>query len=271
MVSIQTYTSAKLSAFIKSFWHLEVIADTNKPYTEEILPDCHHEIIFTLTAPLLRKKQPSENWSSDPRFYFTGQNSKSYSQLFKPGTIMYGIRFHPHTQHLFFNFPAILSTDNLIPVEDVAEANRIQHCFSESPSRTFLNLEQEFTKRAYFLKHPENSFFYVEAAVKEIIKTKGNLKRKQIEKVTGVSSRYLEKSFLTYVGLSPKQFSNIIKFGNFVTYRKNNPQKTLTECAYETSFYDQSHLIHLSNQITNLSPKHQFLQENHINNLFLQS
>lgn len=270
MISIQTYTPKNLSPFIKSFWCLKVSEELNAPYTEEILPDGHHEIVFHLNSSAARKRNGSENWNNDPAVFIAGQNRKSYAQQFNPGSVIYAVRFYPHTQALFYNFPASLSTDNIISLDDISIKDKISDCITESPKKTFENLEREFIKRASRLKTPGDTFLYVDAAVRRIISQKGNVKMELLEKITGVSSRHLEKTFQKFVGLSPKQFCNIIKYSHFLTYRKNHPDKTLTECAYEAEFHDQSHLIHLSNLITGQSPKAYFKKPNYINDYFLE-
>ena len=270
MLSIQTYTPTTLSPFIKSFWCLEVSKDLEQPYIEEILPDGHHEIIFHLTTPPSRKKTGSDDWHKDPSVFFAGQNRKSYLQELAPGSVIYAIRFHPHTQALFYDFPASLSTDHPISFSDVVANDLITGCIDSNPATTFANMEKEFLKKASSLKNFGDTFQYVDAAVRRIILDKGNIKMETLEKITGVSARHLEKSFQKFVGISPKQFSNIIRYGHFVNYRKAYPEKTLTECAYEANFFDQSHLIYLSHMITGQSPKAYFNKLNYINNFFLE-
>ncbi len=270
MISIQTYTPVVLSPYIKSLWYLKVSEDLPAPYIEEILPDGHHEIVFHLNSSPVRKRNGSEEWQKDPSIFFAGQNKKSYTQRLNPGSVIYGIRFHAHTQALFYNFPASLSTDNLISLPDIAVNDIIASCIDESPQKTFANLEKELVKKASRIEKPSDIFLYVDAAVRSILQHKGNVKMESLEKITGVSARHIEKSFQKFVGLSPKQFSNIIKYNHFVNYKKNHPDKTLTECAYEAEFYDQSHLIYLSNLITGQSPKTYFGKLNYINNYFLE-
>lgn len=264
MISIRTHLPEKLTPYIKSFWCLKVSNDLSDPYVEEILPDGHHEIIFNLNSKPIRKRTGSDGWLHDPSAYFTGQNRRSYLHQLSPGAVIYAVRFHPHTQNLFYDFPASLATNQLISFADVSPTDTLWHCFSESPDDTFSNLEKEFLKRVASLKALEAPFLYVDAAVQKIIREKGNVKNEVLEKITGVSARHLEKSFQRYVGLGPKQFSNIIKFSHFVTYRKNNPKKSLSECAHEAGFHDQSHLIHMSNQIIDKSPKAFFVKDNQI-------
>jgi AraC-like DNA-binding protein len=270
MISIQTYTPKILSPYIKSFWCLKVSGDLKAPYVEDILPDGHHEIVFHLNSSAVRKRKDSDEWDRDPAIFFAGQNKKSYIQQFNPGSIIYGIRFHPHTQNLFYDFPASLSTDTLIPFDDMATSDIISGCIDESPEKTFANLEKEFGKKVSQLSKPGDTFLYVDAAVRSILHHKGKVKMQTLEKITGVTARHIEKSFKKYVGLNPKHFSSIVKYNHFVNYKKNNPHKTLTECAYEADFYDQSHLIYLSNLITGQSPKAYFCKLNYINDFFLE-
>lgn len=269
VLSIQTYSPKALSPLIRSFWQLKVSDKLDQPYVEEILPDGHHEIIFHLSSPPLRKRDSKRGWQKDPRIFFAGQNRKSYLQQLQPGSVIYAVRFLPHTQALFYDFPASLSTDNLIDFHDVAGTDVLTSCITESATETFAHLEKEFTKKASRIDYQKSVFLYVDASIQHILEQKGNIRISTLEKLTGVSSRYLEKAFQKYVGVTPKQFCNLIRYNHFVTCKKNNPEKTLTQCAYEASFYDQSHLINSSNQITDTSPKAYFSKPSHINDHFL--
>ena len=271
MISIKTYSPQLLSPYIKSFWCLKVSEGLAVPYVEEILPDWHHEIVFHLNSSPLRKRSDSEKWDADPAVFFAGQNRKSYIQQLSPGAVIYAVRFHPHTQSLFYKFPASLSTDKLVSFSDMAADDILLSCIDESPEKTFSRLEKEFVKRVTRLDKPAGSFLYVDAAVRRIINQQGNVNNEALEKLTGVSARHLEKSFQKLVGLSPKQFCTIIRYNRFITFRKNNPGKTFTECGYEAGFYDQSHLIRLSHSITGQSPKAYFDKLNYINDFFLES
>lgn len=269
MISIQTYRPEKLSSLIKSFWYLKVSDDLGQLYVEEILPDGHHEIIFHLDSSPARKRSDDIGWQKDPAIFFAGQNKRSYVQQLRPGSIIYGVRFHPHTQALFYDFPAFLSTENLISFQDMVSNDVITGCISESPDKTFANLEKEFMKKASGLKPFEQSFQYVDAVIQRMIDLRGNVRISSLEKVTGVTTRYLEKSFQKYVGVTPKQFCHVIRYNSFITYKQNNPNKTLTESAYDMGFYDQSQLIYLSQLITGSSPKAYFDKRNQINDHFL--
>lgn len=271
MVSIETYTPRHLAGYIRSFWCLEVLPGPGSSYKEEILPDGHQEIIFNINLSPVRKRNGSDDWINDPAVFFSGQNRKSYTIELHPGTIIYGIRFYPHTQSLFYHFPASLSTDSLIALDEVSSRDRLTGCIAETPAKTFTRLEQEFTRRMAGLAKPVDTFRYIDAAVRRIMQDKGTTRVLQLEKLTGVSARHLEKSFQKYVGISPKQFCSIIRYGHFINYRKKHPGKTLTECAYEADFNDQSHLVRLANLLTGQSPKAYFNRPHLINDVFLEA
>lgn len=271
MISISTYTPATITEYIKYFWRVEVLADTGKEYVEEIVPDGHPEIIFHLQSPGLRKNSFDNDWQKEPLFFFSGQKRNSYLQKLEPGTVIYAIRFHPHTLPLLYKYPASEGTDCLITFTDLCSGDQLLDCIAESAEETFKNFEKVCTDKIAKLGNTSAAFMYVDAAVKKIIKQQGVIKIEELEKFTGVSSRYLEKSFLQYVGISPKQLSNIIRFNSFINYQKNNPGRSLTDCSYEMGFHDQSHLIRLSKLITGKSPKSYFLRENRINDFFLSS
>ncbi|GAA0190509.1 hypothetical protein GCM10009122_52140 [Fulvivirga kasyanovii] len=250
---------------------MKVSEDLEQPYIEEIIPDLHHEIIFQLNSAQSRQKGGDKDWVKDPEVYFAGQNSKSYKHQFSPGAIIYGVRFHPHTQALFYNFPATLNTDTPIPLIDIAGNDTLLGCISESPQKTFANLERELTKKASRLDIKSASFRYADYMIHEILNYKGNIKISDFERNLGVSGRYLGKVFNKFVGLNPKQFCNMVRFNHFVNIRKNNPGMPLTECAYAAEFYDQSHLIRQSHIITGKSPKSLFYYCNDINDHFLEN
>lgn len=271
MITIQIYNPKALSPLIQCFWYLKVTESTDLPYVEEIFPDGHHEIIFHANSSAGRKRGNSQNWTTDPSAFFAGQNKKSYRQRLRPGAIIYAVRFHPHTQALFYDFPASLSTDNPLPLTDAFPGDSLSNCISKSPSETFANFEKELLKKACGLRRYNSSFQYVDAAVRSINMKKGNVKIQSLEKITGVCTRQLEKVFQRYVGVSPKQFCNITRYGHFIAYKRNHPDKTLTQCAHELEFHDQSHLIHLSRLITGRSPKSCLSQPTCINDFFLKS
>ena len=266
MVSVQTYLPKNLSPFIKSFWRLEVAGIEQGRYEEDIIPDGHHEIIFQLDSQAARRRN-GDTWGYEPAAFFAGQTLQPYTLQLNAGAILYGIRFYPHTLSLLFNFPAYLLTGGLLPLADVPGADQLLHCISEDASQTFNRFEKVLIKKTTSLQITSR-FSYVNAAVNTILQQQGNVKIDQLIHSTGISVKHLDNTFKQFAGITPKTLSNIIKLNYFIRYREQHPGKSLTECAYEASFYDQSHLIRLFRNFTGQSPREYFNDPNYINGYF---
>ncbi len=76
-----------------------------------------------------------------------------------------------------------------------------------------------------------------------ILSHQGNYEIKDLTKKFGISERTLQRRFETYVGLSPKQFANIIRFQSSLSKINDSKNTHLTDIAYETGYFDQSHFI----------------------------
>ena len=71
----------------------------------------------------------------------------------------------------------------------------------------------------------------------------------------GCHSRQLERKFSTAVGLSPKQYCNIIRTLHFVKSLQNNETHApLTGATYDSGYYDQAHGIRAFRKTTGLTP-----------------
>ena len=73
--------------------------------------------------------------------------------------------------------------------------------------------------------------------------------------VFGYSERYCREKFKESYGLSPKQYSEIIRFQNTLKALLSGSCKDLCSLAIESGFFDQSHLTHDFRRYTNAPPE----------------
>jgi AraC-like DNA-binding protein len=73
-----------------------------------------------------------------------------------------------------------------------------------------------------------------------------------------MSNRQLVRKFGNSIGLSPKEFTRIIKFIGSLNYLKTNRNNNLAEAAHSCGYYDQAHFIHDFKEYSGLTPS-QFL------------
>lgn len=73
-----------------------------------------------------------------------------------------------------------------------------------------------------------------------------------------LSRKQLERDFSAYVGASPKQFLKTIRFQRslYEKYKKN--ELSLTELAFASGYYDQSHMINDYKQLSGRTPSEFF-------------
>jgi AraC-like DNA-binding protein len=69
----------------------------------------------------------------------------------------------------------------------------------------------------------------------------------------GMTSRYLQKVFLQYTGLTPKLYTQIHRFQNSLILMGNG-DLSLTSIAYACGYFDQSHFIREFRSFTGISP-----------------
>jgi len=265
-VEFYTYIPHTISSFVKSFWYLRISG--SRPFREEIIPDGHHEIIFHLDKNPAKRLVSEKGWIQEPNAFVAGQTLKSYTLEIENDSVLYGIRFYPHTLTLLFGIPAVLTTDEVFSLENLPYSALLLPCVSEFPDQTFRNFEQLLYKIIHRANVNSNAFRLVEASVLEILKHNGVCRIDHLICELGISQRYLDTLFKKFVGLNPKSFCNIIQLNFFINYKNQHAPATLTQCAYEAQFFDQSHLIKSFKAIIGKTPRQYFDQNYYISNRF---
>lgn len=94
--------------------------------------------------------------------------------------------------------------------------------------------------------------------VDRIIRSRGQEPLHRIARAEGVHVRYIERYFSRFIGLSPKTFSEIIRFNHLVTEILFRNNLTLDEMTFLGGFADKSHLVRHFTKIARMTPS-QFL------------
>ena len=235
---------------------------------EEIIPDGHHELIFYLNSSTPRTQSSATAWQAHPAASVVGQSLQSNHIRMFAGARLYGIRFHPHTLYRLLGMPVHLLTSSILPLDEVLKSHGFWNHISNDPDETFIALERYLADLLQRQNDPLPGYCYVEYSLARITGSHGNIAVKDLLQKTGITSKYHDELFKKYVGITPKFLSLILKFNFYIHYRACNPEKTLTDCAYEAGYYDQSHLIKSFHQFTGLNPSGYFKSGAPISELF---
>lgn len=246
----------RLKQYVKCYYVYE--SGSAAAFDDTVFPCGCMEIIFNLgTGHWQTAAGGDDSYATTPPIELWGQITQPLPIRSIGQNIMLGIRFLPHGAAAFLQEKADLFNNQVVDYRDIAgksvtdlhqkllnaptEAKRI------SLIETFL-LEKLIRSK----KQPERL-----AVIHNIMH---ELRQKDffdnIDNVAsrhGISSRYLQKLFLQYTGLTPKLYSKITRFQHSLRLvtKKESP---LTSIAYDCGYFDQSHFIREFKSFTGLTP-----------------
>jgi AraC-like DNA-binding protein len=170
---------------------------------------------------------------------------------------MLGIRFHPHTAPMILEDRIAVFNDGVFDFEAIAGSEaqilheQLLNCLAINHQ---LNLLESFLlKKLNAFQKRKTKFEVVNRVIAEM---KNEDFCDDIQNVAfryGISSRYLQKLFVEFTGLSPKLYSKINRFQKSLALTSNNDQ-SLTSIAYQSGYFDQSHFIRDFKLFTGVSP-----------------
>ncbi len=91
-------------------------------------------------------------------------------------------------------------------------------------------------------------------AINLILSSNGTITVKALRENLHMTERTLQRLFIEYVGISPKQFAKIIQFQSSLNQLSEEQYSKLTDIVYETGYTDQSHFIRNFKKYTGKKP-----------------
>ena len=246
---------ARLKQYVKCYYYYE--SSSAVAFEDTVFPSGSMEIIFNLGEghwqTAAGNTPPIELW---------GQITQPLPIRSIGRNTMMGIRFLPHGAALFLDAKADDFNNQVIDYSAVAgkQAAELHQRLLEAntePERihfieTFLltTLEERTKKSGQKLN-------IVNDVMRELRHKEAIENIDTIASRYGISSRYLQKLFLQYTGLTPKLYSKIHRFQHSLRLvtKKDTP---LTSIAYDCGYFDQSHFIREFKSFTGHTPSSYF-------------
>ncbi len=173
-----------------------------------------------------------------------------------------GIEFNPQGAYRFFHFNLNDIQNQIYSLSDLL-ANTGKRLVEEINNTTSaqqkINVLQQFLLKQLSLPQEDLIFEY---CIEKITASKGRITIKELEKKTGYSSRWLNVKFNDKLGVSPKNFSSIIRFKYYYEGFINSNKKLFSRNDFYEMYYDQSHFIKDFKRFTGLPPTKFEKQEN---------
>lgn len=242
-----------LTGYVRFFWVLE----SDEPYTHHNTADGCAEMFFHYNGIFDEIK----NTGGVEKSVTSGIQGPS--QYFKRFTInksfgMFGVYLYPFAVKQLFTIPATVLANELhdlrtvIGKEGAILEEQMLLAGDNSQRVKIIShfLEKKLSKNKAVLPPVFN-------AVNHIIHSKGNIRINELSSQYCLGIRQFERKFKELAGFSPKLYTRIIRFQS-ATGEYGNKSKSLTDIAYDSGYYDQSHFINEFKEFSGLHPKAYF-------------
>lgn len=231
----------ELEPYIHSFWELK--GDNYDKQWERNFPDGCPGLVVNLGDTCV-----TDNGAVTMEFaktYVAGAMTSFKDSFIEANTHLLGVCLKPGVFSNFYNYVSQNElTDKTVQLENT-------HAFD------FDNLIKNPVQylNGFFTDRLQNRNGLLLSVIDDILQSKGQLSISDIAKRNFITVRQLERHFKTHIGITPKEYSNIIRFQNALSKIKSSNQgKSLLDIAFECGYYDHSHLTNEIKRNTGLAP-----------------
>lgn len=231
----------ELDPFIHFYWELK--GNELERQWERVFPDGCAGIVVNLGNTCL-----TDNGSVSMDFgktYVVGAMNSFKDSLIDSDTHLMGVCLKPATFANFYNY----ASQNELTNDTVEFEKYNSFNVDKILDNPFNYFDHFFSER---IKSKNNQ---LQSVIDDIHSTNGQISIYELSKRNFTTVRQLERNFKKLIGLSPKEYSNIIRFRNALSLIKNSRQnRSLLDIAFECGYYDHSHLNNEIRRNTGLLP-----------------
>jgi AraC-like DNA-binding protein len=243
-----------LKKYVKCYYIFESLSEV--PYQDKAFATGCIELMFNIGNGKWQTAVNNE-FITTPAIELWGQiiNPLTFRSLSK--NTMLGIRFFPHTASLFINEKIELFNNQVTDFYAVAgkQIKTLHEKLIEASSlhQRIEMIETYLLQKLFNSKSPFNKIGLIADVMNELKRDDFFDNLQNLALKYGITSRYLQKLFVQYTGLTPKLYSKINRFQNSLQLISKN-QYSLTSVAYECNYFDQSHFIREFKSFTGINP-----------------
>jgi len=231
----------ELKDYIDAYW--AVSGNGKELKIEKILPDTCVDIIFNLGDDCVTDN--GRYTLQNEKVYLVGTMKGFKENKIKPNANLLGIRFKPGAFSVFYKFGSLYEiTDQTIELEKKI-APDLQQTIQYSTTYFDHFLLGKLAK-------PKHGLFPI---IADIQKNKGQINVNILAQRHFITIRQLERYFKQYVGVSPKEFINLVRYQyTLPIIQHKSPFQSLSDIAFECGYYDHAHMANEIKRYTGLPP-----------------
>ena len=230
-----------LVSYIDAYWSIKT--DKVEPAVNRILPDGCIDIIISLGSDFLTEEGGFTMRSG--KTYLVGTMTLFIDTIRMDYNHLIGIRFKPLGFSHFYKFSSLHEIAN----------STIEFNASQIPSIHELTHNTIAILDGFFLRRLSNRRHSLSRILADIETSKGQITVRTLAKEGAIGDRQLERSFKEYLGVTPKEYINFVRYKNALEKIRNNvTRKSLGEIAFDAGYYDHSHLTNEIRKYSGLLP-----------------
>lgn len=220
----------------------------------QLNPDGHFEFIIQ-TKGDFQHKTDGKDWEKRPRIFIGGLHNRAFQvHAFEQDAQLISVRLKIEQARNFLSGPLEEYKNKIVDLRDLYTAKQLlpleRLCESKNPIQHagfiddfLLGVEKTRTASS------------IDFLLREIHRLKGDIRLSEMADFTGMNPHGLRKLFAREVGMSPKEYTKIVRFNHVAHAMETQSNQKLTEIAYDMGYFDQAHFIKDFRSITGLAPK----------------
>ncbi len=242
--------SRLLRPYVREYWYLRRETPL-LAYHDEYMHTCgRFGIVFNFGDELHLDAQAI----ADPLF-LDGVNTVSRKMGFLGHVELMGVSFHEGGAYPFLGLPLTELRDEITLLEalDRPSLLRLHARLYEAQSLVVrVNLLEEWLLSRLALGRERDML--IPASLRMLREGEGNLPIPELARELAVSQRHLERLYHNQVGMSPKQYSQLLRVEVARLALKQTTEQSTTRLAAELGFYDQAHFIREFSAVIGMTP-----------------
>lgn len=232
---------SELRQFIQYYWELK--GNEKSGQWERVFPDGCAGVFVNLGDTCL-----TDNGLSSLEFgktYVVGAMCNYKDSFITSDTHLIGACFRPGAFTYFYDQDSReFLTNDTVELDDGSSFNP-----DKMIDKTFEYLNGFLWNRKRAKYNP------MESIIHSITLSNEQLTVQELASNNYISVRQLERQFKKHIGLSPKEYLNIVRFQNAIKLiRKSDKRRSLLDIAFECGYYDHSHFTSEIKTITGILP-----------------
>ncbi len=255
--------SVEAQKYIHSFSYCTVESKEDFEYTGLIVPDGYPELYIFDGSPM--GVQTNEQRYSFKNSFACRLFENSVQYIPSGGFRYWSIKLQPWTMSFLFNGCSDHTTDIYFDLESVfshadASLKDLDDVWLYDDPRSAIHYIEKLICGGFTAMSSQQKI--LATTVHDTMILNGNVRIEELCKKMNLSRQYLERIYKNLMGLTPKQFSQVIRVRRVADLGTRHTAENFAQIAYALGFSDQSHMIRNFKSTTGITPA-KFFKDNH--------